>query len=128
MAVGHLAQVHISVADIERSVRFYRDVLGMQHLFTVPGTPMAFFASGDVRLYFGVPESDRFRSRCVNYFRVDDLDAEIARLRGLGETVGEPTLAHRDADHELWLADLTDPDGHHVILMQERPLDADSSS
>ena len=121
MAVGPLGQVHISITDVERSVRFYRDVLGMQHLFTVPGQPMAFFASGDVRLYLGVPSAEEFRSKCVNYFRVADLDAEIARLRGLGETVTDPTLAHRDANGELWLAHLLDPDGHQVILMHERP-------
>jgi predicted enzyme related to lactoylglutathione lyase len=119
MAVGPLAQVHISVTDIDRSVQFYRDVLGVQHLFTVPGQPMAFLASGGVRLYLGVPVAEEFRSHCVNYFRVDDLDGEVARLRGLGVTVGDPTLANRDASGELWLAGLTDPDGHHVILMHE---------
>ena len=69
MALGPVGQIHISVTDVERSVSFYRDVLGIPHLFTVPGQPMAFFASGDVRLYLGVPESEEFRSRCVLYFR-----------------------------------------------------------
>ena len=50
MALGALGQVHISVTDVEASVAFYRDVLGMTHLFTVPGQPMAFFQSGEVRL------------------------------------------------------------------------------
>ena len=58
MALGPIAQIHISVTDLERSVAFYRDVLGLTHLFTVPGQPMAFFQSGDVRLYLGVPESE----------------------------------------------------------------------
>lgn len=120
MALGSLGQVHISVTDIDRSVAFYRDVLGLSHLFTVPGQPMAFFQAGDVRLYLGVPESAEFASRCVLYFRVDDIHAEAARLRGAGVTVGEPQVAHRDATTELWLAGLTDPDGHHVILMREQ--------
>jgi predicted enzyme related to lactoylglutathione lyase len=124
MAVGPLAQVHISVTDVERSVQFYRDVLGVQHLFTVPNQPMAFLASGDVRLYLGVPVAEQFRSHCVNYFRVEDIDAEVARLRGLGLTVGDPEVANRDANGELWLADMTDPDGHYVILMEERPSSA----
>ena len=122
MALGALGQVHISVTDVERSVAFYRDVLGMAHLFTVPGQPMAFFRSGDVRLYLGRPESPEFTSRCVLYFRVDDIVAEAARLRAAGVAVGEPHVAHRDGTTELWLADLTDPDGHHVILMQDRPV------
>ncbi len=122
MALGPLGQVHISVTDLDRSVAFYRDVLGIAHLFTVAGQPMAFFASGEVRLYLGVPTSPEYTSRCVLYFRVDDLDAEVARLDGLGAVVGDrPHLVHRDGSDELWMAGLTDPDGHHIILMHERP-------
>lgn len=119
MALGPLGQIHVSVTDVERSVAFYRDVLGLRHLFTVPGQPMAFFASGDVRLYLGVPENDSFRSRCVLYFHVDDLDAEVARL---GDLVRDaPHVVHRDGSTELWMAGLVDPDGHHILLMRERP-------
>ena len=82
MALGPVGQIHISVTDVERSVAFYRDMLGIPHLFTVAGQPMAFFASGDVRLYLGVPETENFTSRCVLYFRVEDIDAEVARLEG----------------------------------------------
>lgn len=120
MAVGALGQIHISVTDVERSVAFYRDVLGVPHLFTVLGQPMAFLRAGDVRLYLGVPESPEFTSRCVLYFRVEGIDAEARRLRELGVPVGEPHVAHRDGSTELWLAGLTDPDGHQIILMEER--------
>jgi predicted enzyme related to lactoylglutathione lyase len=122
MALGPLGQIHISVTDVDRSVAFYRDVLGIPHLFTVSGQPMAFFASGDVRLYLGRPESEGFTSRCVLYFTVDDIDAEFARLTDLGLTFdGRPHVVHRDGTNELWMAGCTDPDGHHIILMQERP-------
>lgn len=121
MALGPVAQIHISVADIDRSVAFYRDVLGIPLLFQVPGQPMAFFASGDVRLYLGVPESAEFASRVTLYFRVDDIDVEYARLAGLGASLGgEPHVVHRDSGTELWMTFLTDPDGHHLALMQER--------
>ena len=70
MALGPVGQIHISVTDIDTSVAFYRDVLGIPLLFQVPGMPMAFFASGDVRLYLGVPESPEFRSKVVLYFTV----------------------------------------------------------
>jgi predicted enzyme related to lactoylglutathione lyase len=122
MALGPLGQIHISVTDLDRSVAFYRDVLGIPHLFTVPGQPMAFFASGDVRLYLGVPENRDFTSRCVLYFRVDDIEVEVARLEAAGVAVGRPHIVHRDGATELWMADLTDPDGHHLLLMQDRPV------
>jgi len=92
MALGPVGQIHISVTDIDISVAFYRDVLGIPLLFQVSGMPMAFFASGDVRLYLGVPESPEFRSKVVLYFTVTDIDAEYERLRdqhGLSFT-GEP--------------------------------------
>jgi predicted enzyme related to lactoylglutathione lyase len=125
MALGALGQVHISVTDVDASVAFYRDVLGMTHLFTVPGQPMAFFQSGEVRLYLGVPTSPEYTSRCVLYFNVEDLDAEVARLEDAGVAILErPHLVHRDGSTELWMSGLTDPDGHHVILMQSRPAPA----
>ena len=121
MAVGPVAQIHISVSDVDRSVAFYRDVLGVPFLFQVPGQPMAFFQSGEVRLYLGVPTSPEYTSRCVLYFNVDDLDAEVARIEGLGVTMRDrPHVVHRDASGELWMSGLTDPDGHHVILMQTK--------
>jgi catechol 2,3-dioxygenase-like lactoylglutathione lyase family enzyme len=122
MALGPVGQIHISVRDIDRSVAFYRDVLGIPLLFRVPGQPMAFFASGDVRLYLGVPEDPAFASRCTLYFRVDDVEAEHARLAAAGvTTVGEPHLVHRDGGTELWMAFLRDPDDHNLGLMQEKP-------
>ena len=122
MALGPVGQIHISVTDVERSVAFYRDVLGIQHLFTVPGQPMAFFASGQVRLYLGVPETPEFTSRCVLYFTVEDIDAETARLAEAGvEVLDQPHVVHRDGTNELWMSRVTDPDGHHIMLMQDRP-------
>src|SRR5262249_6901164 len=121
MALGALGQVHVSVTDLDRSVAFYRDVLGITHLFTVPGQPMAFFASGDVRLYLGRPESPEFTSHCVLYFRVDDIFDEVTRLRDESVSVGEPHVVNRDGGTELWMAGLRDPDGHQIVLMQERP-------
>jgi catechol 2,3-dioxygenase-like lactoylglutathione lyase family enzyme len=120
MAVGPLAQVHIGITDMERSVAFYRDVLGIPLLFTVPAQSMAFFASGDVRLYLAVPEPG-FASKGTLYFRVDDIDAEHARLAGLGVPMADkPHVVHRDGPTELWMAHFPDPDGNHLVLMEER--------
>ncbi|HEX6684673.1 MAG TPA: VOC family protein [Candidatus Limnocylindrales bacterium] len=121
MALGPVGQIHISVTDLDRSVAFYRDVLGIPLLFEVPGQPMAFFASGDVRLYLGVPESDAFRSKNVIYFHVDDVDAEHERLTALGvEFHDKPHVVHRDGAGELWMSAFNDPDGHVLVLMQQR--------
>lgn len=116
-----IGQLHVSVSDLDASVQWYRDVLGLPHLFTVPGQPMAFLDAGGVRLYLGVPEDERFRSRPVVYYRVDDVDASFAAVRGRGaHVISEPRVVHRDDASELWVAFVADPDGTPVALMQER--------
>ena len=120
MAVGPVGQIHISVTDLDRAIDFYRDVLGVPFLFRVPGMPMAFFQSGEVRLYLGVPESPTYRSKVLVYFTVEDIDAEYARLRGAGVAVAEPHVVHREGETELLMAFFTDPDGHNLALMGQR--------
>jgi catechol 2,3-dioxygenase-like lactoylglutathione lyase family enzyme len=117
-----IGQVHISVTDLERSVAFYRDTLGIPFLFEVPGQPMAFFDCDGVRLYLGEPESSEFRSNPILYFRVDDLDEAYTALRARGVTfVDEPHLIAHMEDHDLWMVAFRDPDGNHLVLMNERP-------
>jgi catechol 2,3-dioxygenase-like lactoylglutathione lyase family enzyme len=121
MAVGPVGQIHISVTDLDRSVAFYRDVLGIPFLFRVPTMPMAFLQSGQTRLYLGVPESEEFRSKLLLYFQVEDMDAEHERLTKAGiDFLDGPHVVHRDGTTELWMAFFRDPDGHNLALMQER--------
>jgi len=113
--------VTLGVNDLGRSVAFYRDILGLEHLFTVPGRPVAFFDSGGVRLYLAVPEDEAYRSRPVIYYAVDDLEAAYARTIGRGApSLSAPTMVHRDADGELWIAFVSDPDGTPVGLSEQR--------
>ena len=116
-----IGQIHISVDDVDRAVGWYRDVLGLEFLFQVPGQPMAFFNCGGVRLYLGKPESETFRSRPVLYYRVDEINGAVAAIAGRGgEFTDQPHVVHRDETHELWMAGLRDPEGNAVILMEER--------
>ena len=120
MGLKGVGQIHISVDDLDRSVEFYRDTLGLEFLFRA-GPAMAFLQAGDTRLYLGIPTDPAFRSHCVLYFRVDDIDAEVYRLSELGVEFSDlPNLVHRDGDQELWMAWLVDPDGHRLALMEER--------
>jgi hypothetical protein len=53
---------------------------------------------------------------------VDDIYQEVARIEALGIAMrDQPHVVHRDGGTELWMSGLQDPDGHHIILMQERP-------
>ncbi len=118
-----IGQIHISVTDVDRAVSFYRDTLGMQFLFQVPGQPMAFFQCGEVRLYIGIPEREEFRSKSVHYYRVDDIDAAFSELESRGVTFMEkPHTVYEDDTDQLWLAFFQDPDGNYLSLMEERPV------
>jgi catechol 2,3-dioxygenase-like lactoylglutathione lyase family enzyme len=122
MTVSGIGQLSITVSDLDASVRWYRDVLGLPHLFTVEGQPMAFLQAGDVRLYLNVTEDPRFTSRPVVYYAVDDLETTYDEVTGRGaEPVSGPHLVHRDGSTELWMAFVVDPDGIPVGLMSERP-------
>jgi catechol 2,3-dioxygenase-like lactoylglutathione lyase family enzyme len=121
--LGTIGQIHVSVTDVDRSVAFYRDVLGIPFLFRVPGQPMAFFDCDGVRLYLGIPESEDFRTRGLLYFTVQDI-AEAHRVlvdRGVSFRDG-PHLVHRTEGSELHMAFFTDPDGNNLALMAEVPV------
>ena len=122
--LGTIGQIHVSVTDVDRSVAFYRDVLGIPLLFRVQGQPMAFFDCDGVRLYLGVPESEDFRSRGVLYFAVEDI-VEAHRVlaeRGVAFRDG-PHVVHRTEEAELHMAFFNDPDGNNLALMAEVPVD-----
>ena len=113
----------MGVTDVDRSVAFYRDVLGIPFLFRVPGQPMAFFECDGVRLYLGVPESEEFRSRGVLYFTVEDIGEAHRVLTGRGVPFRDgPHVVHRTEDSELQMAFFTDPDGNNLALMAEMPV------
>lgn len=118
-----IGQIHISVADIDRAVAFYRDALGLKLLFQVPGQPMAFFDCGGVRLYLGVPSSPEYKSNSFLYYRVGDIDAAYKRLAGKGvKFLHEPRAVHKTETSELWMTGFQDPDGNYAQIMCEKPV------
>ncbi len=105
--------------DIERAIAFYRDTLGIRHLFTF-GT-LAFFDCGGVRLMLGLPEKPEFDNPgSVLYFKVDDIRAAHATLEGRGVAFeGAPHLIAKMPDHELWMAFFRDSEANMLALMAE---------
>lgn len=127
VGIEKIGQIHITVADLERSVAFYRDVLGMALLFDVPEQSMAFFDCGGVRLYLGKAEESGARSRPMIYYTVGQIDEACAAVREGGAELGhKPHIVHRTEAMELWMASVPDPDGNHVMLMEERSVRARS--
>ena len=117
----NIGQIAISVTELERAVAFYRDTLGLKHLFSAP-PGLAFFQAGDVRLMLTRPEgNDSERFSCAIYFKVADIqDARDALASRAVSFEAEPHLVARMTDHELWMAFFRDPDRNLLALMCEK--------
>lgn len=115
-----IGQIAITVKDIDAATAFYRDKLGMRHLFSVPG--MAFFDLGGVRLMLGPASSpDLEHPASLIYYRVEDIEAASATLKDRGiEFEHEPRLVHPGETSDLWLAFLRDMEGNFVGLMEDK--------
>jgi catechol 2,3-dioxygenase-like lactoylglutathione lyase family enzyme len=119
--IENLGQVALTVRDMERSIAFYRDAVGLRFLFA-PAPTLTFLTIGDVRLMLSAPEGDFAPGgSTVLYLRVADIDAEHAALVARGVAfIDAPHLVARMSDHELWMCFFRDPDGHTLALMSER--------
>ncbi|MBE0685520.1 MAG: VOC family protein [Anaerolineaceae bacterium] len=119
--VNQIGQIAIPVADLERAVTFYRDVLGMRFLFQAP-PGLAFFDCDGVRLLLDVPakgQPNQYAS--IIYYKVEDLPSAVETLKTRGVVFEqEPELVAKMPDHELWMAFLKDPDGNMLGLMWEK--------
>jgi methylmalonyl-CoA/ethylmalonyl-CoA epimerase len=71
-----IGQLAIPVADLDRAVVFYRDVLGLRFLFQAP-PGLAFLECGGVRLMLAQRQTDPAAPAGVIYYRVPDLDVAI---------------------------------------------------
>jgi len=116
-----IGQIAINAHDLDRATAFYRDTLGLPHLFSA-GT-MAFFDCGGIRLMLGIADKPEFdHPSSIIYFNVDDVRT---LYRDLGEKVNfraEPLVVHRTDTHELWMAFFDDTEGNTLALMSEVPL------
>ena len=117
--LSQIGQVALRIHDLDRTIEFYRDALGMKYLFSTE--TMAFFDCGGVRLMLSIPERPEFdRPGSVLYFKVDDIQASRSTLVDRGvEFIDEPHLIARLPDHELWMSFFKDPSDNLLALMSE---------
>lgn len=117
--LSQIGQIALNVHDLERAVAFYRDKLGMKHLFTVP--KMAFFECGGIRLMLGLPEKPEFdHTSSIIYFKVDDIQIAFRTLSSRGVSFeGDPHLVAKMPTHDLWMAFFRDSENNLFALMSE---------
>jgi lactoylglutathione lyase len=145
MQVGSVYHTGFTVSDIERSLAFYRDLLGLKLLRRQTGTaPYLAAVTGfegvqleiallqpqdggstlELLQYLSHPAepTDRATNRPGNAhlcFRVDDIHAACAELhRHDVRLISEPTEITAGAHRGGWAVYLRDPDGFTVELYQ----------
>ena len=118
---GSIGQLSRSVADIAQAEAWWRDVLGVPHLYTFGS--LAFFDCGGVRLMLSAEPGEAQAS--IIYFRVDDIAASHAELGARGVAfIGAPHMIHRHADGtEEWMAFFSDNEGRPLAIMSQRTPD-----
>ena len=115
-----VGQVALHVTSVSEAETFYRDVLGLPHLYTFGD--LAFFDAGGTRIYLQAVEPERWVAGSIIYFRVGDVHAAYDKLTAVDvHWSGAPHMIHRHDDGtEEWMAFFTDPSGNTLALMSQR--------
>jgi catechol-2,3-dioxygenase len=135
MEVKELGHVVLFVRDVERSSRFYRDVLGWRQILPDPAArsrvPMAMFSAPSGRTHHELllievgddaaaqPEGKRVG---LYHFglKVGESDDELREALSTLQTAGATVLGASDhtVTHSLYVAD---PDGNEIELYVDMP-------
>ncbi|MCH8548147.1 MAG: VOC family protein [Balneolaceae bacterium] len=125
-SIGH---VHLKVADLERSLRFYRDLLGFE-LTTTYGDQAAFLSAGGYHHHIGLntwkskgaePAPERHPGLYHTAILLPDRKSLARLVKRILESGYPLTGASDHAVSEAVYLD--DPDGNGVELYRDRPRD-----
>ncbi len=113
----------VIVSDMDRSVKFYRDVLGLELRFQSPEwtefsvgpSTLALHGGGKMPMVSGGSHGEKMAGRATIGFNVENIDERHRELKGKGvRFVMEPT----DTKDGIRLAIFLDPDGLALSLAQ----------
>ena len=113
-AVGQIAR---SVKDVQAAEKWYRDVLGLRHLYSFGN--LAFFDCNGLRLFLS--EGDGGASESIIYFTVNDVRTAAAALARRGvDFINAPHMIHRHEDGtEEWMAFFEDNEERPLAIMSK---------
>ncbi|HNO12418.1 MAG TPA: VOC family protein [bacterium] len=116
-----LGQIAMHVKHLGVMEDFYKNTVGLLHLFTVQGR-LSFFDLDGVRLMLGIAEPDeQTHSRPILYYKTSRLDEEYERLKNVGVVIVHPPhFVAPMPEHDLWMAFFKDPEGNIFGLMEEK--------
>jgi methylmalonyl-CoA/ethylmalonyl-CoA epimerase len=120
-SLARIGQIAINAHDVDRATAFYRDVLGLPHLFRAG--QLSFFDCGGVRLMLDKPEKAEFdHPSSIIYFQVGDIQAAYRRIKDAGAKFeDEPHVIAPMPKSDLWMTFFRDTEGNLLALMSEVP-------
>ena len=117
VVLGAIGQISRSVASIEESIDWYRNKVGLTHLYTYG--KLSFFDCGGTRLF--LEETKEPLPESVLYLRVADINAAYDQLQARGILfTSAPHLIHRHSDGvEEWMAFFDDVEGRTLAILSQ---------
>lgn len=119
--LSEIGQIAITVSDVSVALPFYRDVLGLNFLFS-PSPALAFLSAGSIRIMLSIPQgAGVIGGNSTLYFKVSNLNAVFSAIVSRGaKCEREPQMAAKLPDHELWIGFVRDPDNNLIGVMEEK--------
>jgi methylmalonyl-CoA/ethylmalonyl-CoA epimerase len=117
--ISSIGQVAITVTNLERAIRFYRDALGLKLRHETPD--MAFFDCGGMRLMLGSSaHGGEATYSSIVYYTAEDIQhtADLLTRRGV-QFEAPPRVVARMQDHDVWMAFFHDSEGNLAALISE---------
>jgi methylmalonyl-CoA/ethylmalonyl-CoA epimerase len=122
VSLSKIRQVALPVNDVAEATRFYRDTLGMRHLFDAP-PGLSFFDCGGVQLMLAAPAAqgkDGGEQHAVLFYDVSDIKDVHGRIKSSGaKSIEEPRVIARMNGREIWVSSFNDGQGNVVSLMSD---------
>ena len=116
-ALGRIKQIAVPVRDVKEAARFYRDTLGLEHLFDAPPA-LSFFDCGGIQLMLAGPEAQGKDGDQQHPVR--DIGKTHAKIKASGaKSIEEPHVIARMNGREIWIASVSDGQGNVVSLMSD---------
>ena len=122
VSLSRIKQIALPVREITEATRFYRDTLGMRHLFDAPPA-LSFFDCGGVQLMLAGPDAqgkDGDQQHAVLFYDVGDIKGVHAKIKSSGaKSIEEPHVIARMNGREIWISSFSDGQGNVVSLMSD---------
>jgi predicted enzyme related to lactoylglutathione lyase len=122
LGLGRIGQIAQSAADIEASVKFYTEVMGLR-IALRPQPGMVFFdCAGQYLLVEKAQGGEHYGPGSVLYFDCHDLAVAVREMESRGVTfTHKPQRIAQMPSYDLWMAFFEDPDKHLLALQMRAP-------